>query len=181
MLWWSIFMDATMVCNPFLIKASVFFFPQLRYKSDLMGMKGTGWLALSSPQIESAKKAGELISEVSLTWLYHKHTLAFISSWRGNLQMDWRAWRAHGAGLPISFWGYLRSNPKTEQDLAPSEFTCWRVKGLFQSLEDDQQMFYVQLWSNLTHYFHGDKERICHPSPEFTQFNVLGLPDFRGC
>ncbi|KAM9702095.1 nebulin-related-anchoring protein isoform 7-T7 [Dama dama] len=36
---------------------------ELRYKSDLMGMKGTGWLALSSPQIESAKKAGELISE----------------------------------------------------------------------------------------------------------------------
>ncbi|XP_045709716.1 nebulin-related-anchoring protein isoform X3 [Phyllostomus hastatus] len=36
---------------------------EVRYKSDLMGMKGTGWLALSSPQIESAKKAGELISE----------------------------------------------------------------------------------------------------------------------
>ncbi|XP_036121439.1 nebulin-related-anchoring protein isoform X5 [Molossus molossus] len=36
---------------------------ELRYKSDLMGMKGTGWLALSSPQIESARKAGELISE----------------------------------------------------------------------------------------------------------------------
>ncbi|XP_037352930.1 nebulin-related-anchoring protein isoform X1 [Talpa occidentalis] len=34
-----------------------------RYKSDLMGMKGTGWLALRSPQIESAMKAGELISE----------------------------------------------------------------------------------------------------------------------
>nr|XP_008268750.1 nebulin-related-anchoring protein isoform X2 [Oryctolagus cuniculus] len=34
-----------------------------RYKSDLMGMKGTGWLALRSPQIESAKKAAELISE----------------------------------------------------------------------------------------------------------------------
>ncbi|XP_045659133.1 nebulin-related-anchoring protein isoform X8 [Ursus americanus] len=33
------------------------------YKSDLMGMKGTGWLTLSSPQLESAKKAGELISE----------------------------------------------------------------------------------------------------------------------
>lgn len=29
-----------------------------------MGMKGTGWLALRSPQIENAKKAGELISEV---------------------------------------------------------------------------------------------------------------------
>ncbi|XP_073096488.1 nebulin-related-anchoring protein isoform X5 [Manis javanica] len=36
---------------------------ELRYKSDLMGMKGTAWLALSSPQIENAKKAGELISE----------------------------------------------------------------------------------------------------------------------
>ncbi|KAM7074173.1 nebulin-related-anchoring protein isoform 7-T7 [Molossus nigricans] len=36
---------------------------ELRYKSDLMGMKGTGWLALSSPQIESAREAGELISE----------------------------------------------------------------------------------------------------------------------
>nr|XP_011714444.1 nebulin-related-anchoring protein isoform X5 [Macaca nemestrina] len=35
----------------------------LRYKSDLVGMKGIGWLALRSPQIESAKKAGELISE----------------------------------------------------------------------------------------------------------------------
>ncbi|XP_023571210.1 nebulin-related-anchoring protein isoform X3 [Octodon degus] len=36
---------------------------EFRYKADLMGMKGTGWLALSSPQIERAKKAGELISE----------------------------------------------------------------------------------------------------------------------
>jgi hypothetical protein len=42
------------------------FFLQFRYKSDLMGMKGTGWLALRSPQMESAKKAGELISEVPL-------------------------------------------------------------------------------------------------------------------
>lgn len=69
-----------MICNHFLIKASVFFFPQLRYKSDLMGMKGIGWLALSSPQIESARKAGELISEVSLTQVCHKCNLAFISS-----------------------------------------------------------------------------------------------------
>uniref|UniRef100_A0A8I6AB88 Nebulin-related anchoring protein n=1 Tax=Rattus norvegicus TaxID=10116 RepID=A0A8I6AB88_RAT len=37
---------------------------EFRYKADLMGMKGSGWLALQSPQIESAKKAGELISEV---------------------------------------------------------------------------------------------------------------------
>uniref|UniRef100_A0ABI7W297 LIM zinc-binding domain-containing protein n=1 Tax=Felis catus TaxID=9685 RepID=A0ABI7W297_FELCA len=36
---------------------------EFRYKSDLMGMKGTGWLTLSSPQLECAKKAGELISE----------------------------------------------------------------------------------------------------------------------
>uniref|UniRef100_A0A2K6L1M7 Nebulin-related-anchoring protein n=1 Tax=Rhinopithecus bieti TaxID=61621 RepID=A0A2K6L1M7_RHIBE len=36
---------------------------ELRYKSDLVSMKGIGWLALRSPQIESAKKAGELISE----------------------------------------------------------------------------------------------------------------------
>ncbi|CAH6940129.1 Nrap [Phodopus roborovskii] len=36
---------------------------EFRYRSDLMGMKGTGWLALRSPQIENAKKAGELISE----------------------------------------------------------------------------------------------------------------------
>ncbi|XP_076982191.1 nebulin-related-anchoring protein isoform X3 [Tamandua tetradactyla] len=36
---------------------------ELHYKSDLMGMKGLGWQALSSPQLESAKKAGELISE----------------------------------------------------------------------------------------------------------------------
>ncbi|KAM5139679.1 nebulin-related-anchoring protein isoform 4-T4 [Callospermophilus lateralis] len=36
---------------------------EFRYKSDLTAMKGTGWLALRSPQIESARKAGELISE----------------------------------------------------------------------------------------------------------------------
>ncbi|XP_007056396.2 nebulin-related-anchoring protein isoform X1 [Chelonia mydas] len=34
-----------------------------RYKSDLNFMKGVGWLALRSPQIENVKKAGELISE----------------------------------------------------------------------------------------------------------------------
>ncbi|XP_045147414.1 nebulin-related-anchoring protein isoform X1 [Echinops telfairi] len=38
---------------------------EFRYKSDLMGMKGAGWLALNSPQMESAKKAGELISETT--------------------------------------------------------------------------------------------------------------------
>ncbi|XP_006880228.1 PREDICTED: nebulin-related-anchoring protein [Elephantulus edwardii] len=36
---------------------------EFRYKSDLMGMKGAGWLVLCSPQMENARKAGELISE----------------------------------------------------------------------------------------------------------------------
>uniref|UniRef100_A0A8C0V679 Nebulin related anchoring protein n=1 Tax=Cyanistes caeruleus TaxID=156563 RepID=A0A8C0V679_CYACU len=36
-----------------------------RYKSDLNFMKGVGWMALRSPQIESVKKAGELISEIN--------------------------------------------------------------------------------------------------------------------
>ncbi|XP_075279901.1 nebulin-related-anchoring protein isoform X6 [Opisthocomus hoazin] len=35
-----------------------------RYKSDLNFIKGVGWMALRSPQIESVKKAGELISEI---------------------------------------------------------------------------------------------------------------------
>lgn len=55
------------------------FSPQFRYKADLMGMKGTGWLALSSPQIENAKKAGELISEVLPTCHYCDCSLAPIS------------------------------------------------------------------------------------------------------
>jgi hypothetical protein len=38
-----------------------------------MGMKGTGWLALQSPQIESAKKAGDLISEVPSAHLPERH------------------------------------------------------------------------------------------------------------
>lgn len=63
----------------------MFFFPQFRYKSDLMGMRGTGWLALSSPQIESAKKAGELISEVPPTCLYCDYGLVLTSFCRGNL------------------------------------------------------------------------------------------------
>ncbi|XP_019358379.1 PREDICTED: nebulin-related-anchoring protein isoform X2 [Gavialis gangeticus] len=36
---------------------------EYRYKSDLNFMKGVGWMALRSPQIETVKKAGELISE----------------------------------------------------------------------------------------------------------------------
>ncbi|CAI9613763.1 unnamed protein product [Staurois parvus] len=36
---------------------------ETRYKSDLNFMRGVGWEAAGSPQIEGAKKAGELISE----------------------------------------------------------------------------------------------------------------------
>ncbi|XP_078499967.1 nebulin-related-anchoring protein [Lissotriton helveticus] len=36
---------------------------ETRYKSDLNFMRGVAWEALGSPQIESVKKAGELISE----------------------------------------------------------------------------------------------------------------------
>ncbi|XP_040217515.1 nebulin-related-anchoring protein [Rana temporaria] len=36
---------------------------EARYKSDLNFMRGVGWEASGSPQIEGAKKAGELISE----------------------------------------------------------------------------------------------------------------------
>lgn len=47
-------------------------------------MKGIGWVALRSPQIENVKKAGELISEVliNLSWdgttvgiVYHQGSL----------------------------------------------------------------------------------------------------------
>lgn len=47
-------------------------------------MKGVGWLALRSPQIENVKKAGELISEVliNFSWagtsvgiVYHQGSL----------------------------------------------------------------------------------------------------------
>ncbi|XP_051002792.1 nebulin-related-anchoring protein isoform X2 [Acomys russatus] len=50
---------------------------EFHYRSDLMAMKGTGWLALRSPQIESARKAGELVSETK----YRKkpHSIKFTT------------------------------------------------------------------------------------------------------
>ena len=43
---------------------------QKLYKADLNFMKGVAWDGVGAPQMESAKKAGDLISDVS-TWRYH--------------------------------------------------------------------------------------------------------------
>ena len=47
-------------------KSSVLFHPQNQYKSDLSFMKGVAWDGVGAPQMESAKKAGELLSEVRM-------------------------------------------------------------------------------------------------------------------
>nr|XP_003223476.1 PREDICTED: nebulin-related-anchoring protein [Anolis carolinensis] len=72
-----------------------------RYKSDLNFMKGVGWVALRSPQIENVKKAGELISETKyrqkpdrLKFTTVTDSLDFTHAKNSYLQCNERLYRA---------------------------------------------------------------------------------------
>ncbi|KAH0623739.1 hypothetical protein JD844_006832 [Phrynosoma platyrhinos] len=72
-----------------------------RYKSDLNFMKGVGWVALRSPQIENVKKAGELISETKyrqkpdrLKFTTVTDSLDFIHAKNSYIQCNERLYRA---------------------------------------------------------------------------------------
>jgi len=52
-------------CNALCGDSSLGSPPQNLYKADLSFMKGVAWDGVGAPQLESAKKAGEMLSNVS--------------------------------------------------------------------------------------------------------------------
>ncbi|XP_054838259.1 nebulin-related-anchoring protein [Eublepharis macularius] len=92
------------------------------YKSDLNFMKGVGWVALRSPQIENVKKAGELISETkyrqkpnSLKFTTVTDSLDFIHAKNSYIQCNERLYRArnlesrHKYTLPPDHPDFIRA------------------------------------------------------------------------
>ena len=167
------------------------FFLQLHYRSDLMGMKGIGWLALSSPQIESAKKAGELISEVPLIWLYHRRNLAFISSWWGKLQMDWRSQRAP---WPLDSWYFsgaiCKQIPRQNKISLPVNSLAGELKAC--SSQAVKEGWCVRRFSREALMYNCDlswpiilgeagRGFATHLLSLLRESSVWGLSDFRGC
>ncbi|XP_044295117.1 nebulin-related-anchoring protein isoform X1 [Varanus komodoensis] len=95
---------------------------EFRYKSDLNVMKGLGWMALRSPQIENVKKAGELISETkyrqkpdSLKFTTVADSLDFIHAKNSYIQCNERLYRAghldsiHSYTLPPDHPDFIRA------------------------------------------------------------------------
>lgn len=134
MLWWSIFTDAPMICNCFLIKSQCFFLPTVALQVGPDGHEGDRMAGAEFPTDRKCKESRRAhqwgIVNLSLPEIQPGVYLLLTREPADGLES---LGGPHGTGLPISFWGYLQPNPKTEQDLVPSEFTCWGVKGLFQS------------------------------------------------
>lgn len=57
----SVFLPSTWLSDESLVT----FLLQLQYKADLAWMKGVEWLTEGSLNLEQAKKAGQLVSEVT--------------------------------------------------------------------------------------------------------------------
>ncbi|XP_062988753.1 nebulin-related-anchoring protein isoform X2 [Elgaria multicarinata webbii] len=95
---------------------------EFRYKSDLNFMKGVGWVALRSPQIENVKKAGELISETkyrqkpdSLRFTTVTDAVDFVHAKNSYIQCNERLYRAghldsmHSYTLPPDHPDFIRA------------------------------------------------------------------------
>ena len=65
-----------------LTESSVVCPPQNQYKADLSFMKGVAWDGVGAPQMESAKKAGELLSEVRMGESGSRRGAAYMHIWK---------------------------------------------------------------------------------------------------